>query len=75
MTMDEFLGHFGDLLEMPAGQLRAEDKLADLDEWNSMAMVGFIAFADAELGKTLSPRLFATCSTVGDLAKLAGVSV
>jgi acyl carrier protein len=73
MTMDEFLSQFGDLMEMPAGSLRAEDKLADLEGWNSMAMVGFIAFADEQFGKTLSPRLFATCSTVADLAKLAGL--
>ena len=39
-----------------------------------MAMVGFIAFADEHFGKTLSPRLFATCSTVADLARLAGLS-
>ena len=73
MTMEEFLNQFGDLMEMPAGALRAEDKLADLEGWNSMAMVGFIAFADEHLEKTLSPRLFATCSTVGELAKLAGI--
>jgi len=74
MTMDEFLSQFGELMEMPAGSLRAEDKLADLEGWNSMAMVGFIAFADEQFGKALSPRLFAKCSTVGDLAMLAGVS-
>jgi acyl carrier protein len=74
MTMEEFLIQFGDILEMPAGSLRAENKLEDLEGWNSMAMVGFIAFADEHFGKTLSPRAFATCSTVADLAKLAGLS-
>jgi len=72
--MEEFLSQLGDLMEMPTGSLRAEDKLSDLEGWNSMAMVGFIAFADDQFGKTLSPRLFATCSTVGDLARLAGLS-
>jgi acyl carrier protein len=73
MTMDEFLSQFGELLEMPAGSLGAQDKLADLEGWNSMAMVGFIAFADEHFGKTLSPRQFANCSTVSDLAGLVGL--
>jgi acyl carrier protein len=73
MTMEEFLDQFADLMEMPAGSLKPEDKLEDLEGWNSMAMVGFIAFADEHFGKTLSPRLFATCSTVADLGKLAGL--
>ncbi len=74
MTMDEFLSQFADLIEAPAGSLRAEDKLSDLEGWNSMAMVGFIAFADEHFEKTLSPRLFATCSTVADLARLTGLT-
>jgi acyl carrier protein len=74
MTMEEFLDQFGELLEMPPGSLRAEDKLSELEGWNSMAMVGFIALVDEQFGKTISPRLFATCSTVADLAKLAGLS-
>ncbi|MGA2723357.1 MAG: acyl carrier protein [Bryobacteraceae bacterium] len=74
MTMEEFLDQFGELLEMPAGSLRAEDELSELEGWNSMAMVGFIAFVDEQFEKTLSPRLFAKCSTVADLARLAGLN-
>jgi acyl carrier protein len=72
--MEEFLSEFSELLEVPAGSLQAQDKLADLEGWNSMALVGFIAFVDEHFGKALSPRLFAGCSTVADLAKLAGLS-
>ena len=73
MTMDEFLGHMADILETPRASLRAENNLADLEGWNSMAMVSFIAFAD-EQGQTLSPKKIAPCVTVADLAKLTGVN-
>jgi acyl carrier protein len=74
MTMDEFLGQMAEIVEVPAGSLKAQDKLEDLEGWNSMAMVAFIALADEHFGKTLSPRQFAPCVTVNDLAVLTGVT-
>jgi len=74
MTMEEFLGEFADIVETPRNSVRAEVPLADLEGWNSMAMVAFIALADEHFGKTLSPRQFAPCVTVGDLAKLTGLN-
>ena len=74
MTTEEFLGQLAEILEMPGNSLRMEDKLADLEGWNSMAMMSFIALADEHFGKTLSPRQFAPCVTVGDLAKLTGLN-
>ena len=73
MTMEEFIGQMADILEIPPDSLHSEDKLSDLEGWNSMAMVAFIALADEHFGKTLSPRQFAPCETVADLAKLTGV--
>jgi acyl carrier protein len=69
----QFLDHLSDILEVPAGSLRGDEKLSDLEEWNSIAMVSFIAFGDEHFQKTLSPRQFVTCETVNDLGKLVGV--
>jgi acyl carrier protein len=73
MNHEEFLKELSEILELPDGGLKGDERLADLDGWTSIAMVGFIALADEKLGKTLSPRQFANCRTVNDLAQLAGV--
>jgi acyl carrier protein len=70
----EFLNSLCEILEVPAGSLAGDEKLEDLEDWTSMAMVSFIAFAHEHFGKTLSPRLFATCDTVDDLGKLVGIT-
>lgn len=72
MTRDEFLKEMDDLLELPAGTLKGPEKLEDLEEWNSMAMIGYIALADTN-GAKLSPRDITACDTVADLLALAKV--
>ena len=61
------------LLELPPDTLNGAEKLEDLEGWNSMAMVEFIALADGNGGKA-SPRQIRECETIDDLAKLAHVA-
>lgn len=72
MSRVEFLNQLAEILELPADSLQGGEKLEDMDNWTSLAMVSFIALADEHFGKTLSPRAFAKCETVGDLCDLAG---
>jgi len=74
MSFEEFLSHFSEILDVPAADLKPDSKLADRKEWNSMALVSFIAFVDEYLGKTLSPRVIGPCETIADLARVAGVT-
>ena len=74
MLRAEFLTRMSEILDIEPGILTGPERLEDLPEWNSMAMVSFIAFADEHFNKTLSPRLFSTCNTVDDLGDLAGVA-
>jgi acyl carrier protein len=62
-----------EILEVPSESLTGNERLEDLHEWNSIAMMSFIAFGDEHFGKTLSPRQFASCETVNDLAGLLGI--
>lgn len=73
MNPPEFLNGLAEILEVPQGSLTGEEKLDSLEGWNSMSMVSFIAFADEHFGKTLSPRQFAGCETIGDLGRLVGI--
>ena len=61
------------LLELPAGTLQGSESLDDLENWNSLAMVEYIALADSENGAKLSPRQIRECNTVDDLARLAKI--
>lgn len=74
MTREEFLAQLDELLELPAGTLKGDEKLEDLERWDSLAMVSFIALADEHCNMRLSPRQFVTCNTVNDLVQLAGIT-
>jgi acyl carrier protein len=60
------------LLELPAGTLTGTENLEDLENWNSLAMVEYIAMADSN-GAKVSPRQIRECETVDDLARVAKV--
>lgn len=73
MTREEILRAVDELFELPAGTLHGPEKLQNIEGWNSMAMIGFIALADTNNGVKLSPRALASAETVDELLSLAKV--
>ena len=73
MTRTEFLKEFDTILELPEGSLKGSETLENLENWNSLAMVDFIALADNNNGAKLSARQIGQSETVADLLKLAKV--
>jgi acyl carrier protein len=73
MTRQEFLSEMDDILEMPRGTLRGPEKLENLEQWNSVAMISFLALADTNNGVRLAPRQIVNCVTIDDLLNLAKV--
>ena len=73
MTREEFFAELEEILELPAGTVKGPEKLEDLEQWNSVAMIGFIALADTNNGTRISPRHIVNCATIEDLLKLAKV--
>ena len=69
----KFLSSLEDLIEADPGSLSEATILADIPGWDSMAIMGFIAFADEELGSNPNPAAIKTCRTVQDLMKLVGI--
>lgn len=67
----DFLLSLDELLEAEPGTLTGAELLQDMDSWDSLAVVGFIALVD-EHGVTLSPNHIAKCKTVDDLIALLG---
>jgi len=70
VTREEFLTQLDELLELPAGTLKGGEKLEELENWNSLAMVSFMTLVDEHFKIKLSPRQFVNCATVNDLLSL-----
>ena len=73
MTREEFLAELDGLVDLEPGTLQGPEKLEDLDQWTSMAVVGFIALADTYNGTKVRPTQICKCLTVNDLLALAKV--
>ncbi len=47
MTRKQFLQSMDKLIELPRGTLNGTERLNELEQWNSMAVIGFIALVDS----------------------------
>ncbi len=70
---DTFLLEIDEILGLRAGTLRGDEKLEDLQNWDSTALIGVIALAESVAERQISPEQVVHCSTVADLLRLAGV--
>lgn len=73
MSREEFLLQIDELLDLKPGTLRGAEKLEDLKNWDSTALISLIALADANNGVPITPDQVVGCTTVADLLRLAGV--
>jgi hypothetical protein len=71
MTRDEFLLEMDQILGLAPGTLRGNEKLEELEQWDSTSLITFVALADANSGVAVSPAQIVNCTTVGDLLQLA----
>jgi acyl carrier protein len=72
MTRGEFLRMLEGELELPEGSLNENQTLAEVDGWDSMAAVLFIALADEKVGVTVSGNQIAGSKTFNELLSLLG---
>ncbi len=75
MTRGEFLRALEAEMEVPEGTLKEGLALADVEEWDSLAAVLFIALADERVGVTISGKQIAKAKTFDELLALLGDSV
>ena len=73
MSRDEFLLEIDNILQLPAGTLRGNEKLEELGNWDSTALVTLIVLAEDHVGARISPAQVVNCTTVDDLLQLAQV--
>lgn len=73
MTREEFLLEMDEILGLRAGTLRGDERLEELQNWDSTALIGMIVMAETANDAHISPDLVIGCSTVADLLRLAGL--
>ena len=73
MTREEFLLEMDEILGLRAGTLRGSEKLEQLQNWDSVALVGLIVLAETTADAHISPDQVVSCLTVADLMQLARV--
>jgi acyl carrier protein len=59
-----------DLLELDPGTLKGSEELKDIEAWDSLAVMGFIAMVDEEFDVMVPPAQLSKCKTVADLISL-----
>ena len=73
LTRKEFLSQLDEILGLRPGTLRGDEKLEDLENWDSTALVSLVALADSHNNVQISPEQIVGCSTIADLLRLAQV--
>jgi acyl carrier protein len=64
--MDEIIG-------LPAGKLRGNERLEDLEGWDSLALITMIQLVETVSRVRITPNQIVNCATVADVLLLAQV--
>ena len=75
MTLEEFLRELEKEMEIDANSLDVSQALDDVESWDSMSALIFMALADEKLQVAVSGNQVAQCKTVGDLIGLLGDAI
>ena len=70
MTKEAFLLALDEMLELPAGTLKGPEKIEDLENWDSLAVINLMALVDEHYGVKLAPRHIGSAETVDQLFAL-----
>ena len=67
--MDKFIEKLIDVMDIEE-EITADTVLGDLEEWDSLSLVSFMAMANSEYGKRIVPADVKMAKTVADLYEL-----
>lgn len=68
--MDDFLKNLADAINAPDAELQADQKLQDLPNWDSLAILTTISMLDLDYGVTVTGTDLQGCTTVADVFAL-----
>ena len=67
MTLQGKLVLFEEILEADEGTLKVEDRLEDIDEWDSMSKLYLVSYVKKEMNKRLTVDEIKNFKTVQDI--------
>ena len=67
MTNEEKIAILEELMEVEEGILTPETLLSNIEEWDSVSFLSFMAMMDEKFGKTVTGSEIKTKETVADL--------
>ena len=67
--MEQFIERMIDVMDIEE-EVTADTVLEDLEEWDSLSLVSFMAMANSEYGKRIAPADVKMAKTVADLYEL-----
>lgn len=70
MRYNEVIAIIEEILEVSPGTVAGNENLVELEGWDSLKVVIFIAMIDEEFEITLSPQRIAESNTIDDLVSL-----
>jgi acyl carrier protein len=71
MSKEKIIAELEEILEQDAGSLKEDTTLASIPEWDSLAVISFIAAVDEQYGHVLNGDDLQKAKTIGDLVALA----
>ena len=72
MKESEFYRKFEEIVEADSGSLDGPELLNDLEGWDSLAILSFLAMLDEELEISVSADQIGSCERIKDLLLLCG---
>lgn len=67
MTREEKIENIAEILDLEEGEIKEDALLADYEEWDSVAVLSFIALMDEEFDKAVKGAEIRALKTVKDL--------
>ena len=72
MTKTDFLQLIAEIVGVPPGSLTGKQRLEEFENWDSLAIIAFIALVDKHFSVRIPGREITQCATVSDLVGLLG---
>jgi acyl carrier protein len=69
----KFINLLEGVLELDDGELKGDENLNDLIDWDSLSIMGFIAMADENYDVTISTDELANCENIEDLIDIVQI--
>lgn len=70
MQKTAFLKHVDEILDLPPGTIKGSEALDEIEAWDSLAVVGFIAVVNQHFGVTLVAKDIQGAKTLPELLAL-----